>query len=446
MPEIQNPNIQAQGPGGGSGGGDMRSTIIFTLLILAGLLGYQYFVKPATPVQPPQQQAAQQGQQTSAQSSAAQTMVQPAATGTAAVPAVSAALETDTTVENELYKIDFTNRGGRVKHWILKHYVDTAGKPLDMVQPQASQKFGYPLSLFTYPNGPVSSSQLNNALYQVTVNGAPPSSTSPLLAPTSITFHYASAGLDVVKTFSFDSTFVVTADVEVKLNGTPVRALVEWPAGLGDMEEFLTSSPSSALKSSNSNQIRTSVASLIAWSSNGKQDSTVAKKVSGNATFTQPYSYAAISDLYFAAAFLPSNPDQATMVTLHNFIMVPRYPERSQQRQDSGRRNRSCCRRHQWDHASSSFRRTQGNRHSFLRPRHRRRRQSHRTKPRSAHPVRLLGVYRQASLHRAALHGSARHRQLGLGHHHFYHHLQPCHAAHSVHDDAFLTEDDAHSA
>jgi YidC/Oxa1 family membrane protein insertase len=321
LPEIQNPNIQLQGPGGGSGGGDMRSTIVFTLLILAGLLGYQYFVKPAAPTPPPAQQTAQQSQQSAAQLPAAQ--VQAPATGTATVPAVSASLETETTVENELYKIDFTNRGGQVKHWILKKFVDTSGKPLDMVQPQASQQFGYPLSLFAYPGGPVTSSQLNNALYQVTVNGAPPSGTAPLVAPTSITFHYASAGLDVVKTFSFDSTFVVTADVAVKLNGTPVRTLVQWPAGLGDMEEFLTASPSSALKASNSNQIRTSVASQIAWSSNGKQDSTVAKKVSGNATFTQPYSYAAISDLYFAAAFLPDNPDQATMVTLHNSIMVP---------------------------------------------------------------------------------------------------------------------------
>jgi YidC/Oxa1 family membrane protein insertase len=314
LPEIQNPNIQAQGPGGGSGGGDMRSTIIFTLLILAGLLGYQYFVKPATPVQPPQQQAAQQGQQTPAQSTVAQ--VQAPATGTATTPAVSASLETDTTVENESYKIDFTNRGGQVKHWILKHYVDTAGKPLDMVQPQASQKFGYPLSLFTYPNGPVSSSQLNNALYQVTVNGAPPSSTSPLLAPTSITFHYASAGLDVVKTFSFDSSFVVTADVAVKLNGTPVRALVEWPAGLGDMEEFL---PSSTTRS----QVRTSFTSYFAWSLDGKQDSIVAKKLSGNATLNAPYSYAAIMDLYFAAAFLPDNPQNTTVVTLHNSIDLP---------------------------------------------------------------------------------------------------------------------------
>jgi YidC/Oxa1 family membrane protein insertase len=315
LPEIQNPNIQAQGPGGGSGG-DMRSTIIFTLLILAGLLAYQYFVKPAAPPAPaPQSQSqpiAQPGQQASPEQAAAQ--AQPAANAVSATPAIGATLETDTTVENELYKIDFTNRGGRVKHWIIKNFVDTAGKPLDMVQPQASEQFGYPLSLYTYEQ-PLTS-QLNNALYEVTVNGTQPAGNGPLLAPTAITFHYAINGLDVVKTFRFDSSYVVTAEVAVRRNGTPVRSLVEWPAGLGDMEEFL---PSSTTRS----QVRTSFASSFAWSLDGKQDSIAAKKLSGNATLVAPYSYAAIMDLYFAAAFLPENPESATVVTLHNTIDLP---------------------------------------------------------------------------------------------------------------------------
>ena len=70
-----------------------------------------------------------------------------AAQAAAATPSIGAAVESDITVENELYKIVFTNRGARVKQWILKKYIDTAGKPLDMVQPQASEHFGYPLSL-----------------------------------------------------------------------------------------------------------------------------------------------------------------------------------------------------------------------------------------------------------------------------------------------------------
>ena len=110
-----------------------------------------------------------------------------------------------------------------------------------------------------------------------TVEGAQPSSTGLVVAPTTLTYHYAANGLDVVKTFKFDSSYVVGVEAEVKHNGVPVRALVEWPAGLGDMEEFL---PSSSTRST----VRTSAASMFAWSLDGKQDSIAAKKLSGNAT------------------------------------------------------------------------------------------------------------------------------------------------------------------
>jgi len=322
LPEIRNPNLQTPGTGGSGSGGDMRSTIVFTLLMLVVLLGFQYFrPTPSTPAPATQNQSqaaqpsglgAAQGQQAQPQMAAGSKQA-PAAT-----PAVAAAVETDTTVENERYKIVFTNRGAQVKSWILKGYYDTGGykggHPLDLVQPQVAARFGYPLSLFTYE--PALTTQLNQALYQVATSGAPPTATSLVLAPNALTFHYAANGLDVVKTFRFDSTYVVTVETQVKRNGAPVRALVAWPGGLGDMEEFL---PSSQTRST----ARTSASSQFAWSLEGKQDSMSAAKVSGDATIDQPYQYASIIDLYFAAAFLPDNPAGATLVTLHNTYDLP---------------------------------------------------------------------------------------------------------------------------
>ena len=321
MPEIRNPNLQSPGSGGGSGsGGDMRSTIAFTLLMLLVVLGFQYFKpKPATPVPAAQNQsqAAQQPGQPLAQGQQSQAQLAPGSAQAAApAPAVAAALETETTVENEQYKIVFTNRGAQVKHWILKKYFDTAGKPLDMVQPQAAAQFGFPLSFFTYE--PALTAQLNSALYQVTASGALPSATGHALAPqtNALTFHYAANGLDVVKTVRFDSSYVLTVEAEVKRNGAPVRALVAWPAGLGDMEEFLPSSPTRS-------QTRTSTQSQFAWSLNGKQDYQSVVKVGNNATLDQPYAYAAIADLYFVSAFLPDSLDRTSVVTLHNTIDLP---------------------------------------------------------------------------------------------------------------------------
>jgi len=323
LPEIRNPNLQAPGGSGGGSGGDMRSMMAFFLLMLVVLLGYQYFFKPQQPEPAPASQSQSQSQPAQTASQPA-TPGQPAQPQTAAgsvqappaTPTVAAALETETTVENEEYKIVFTNRGAQVKHWILKKYSDTAGKPLDMVQPQASEKFGFPLSLFTYE--PALNEELNKkALYQLTASGAQPSVTgyAEVPATNALTFHYAANGLDVVKTFRFDASYVITVEAEVKRNGEPVRALVQWPAGLGDMEEFV---PSSQPRS----QVPISASSLFAWSLEGKQNSIAAKKVSGNATLDQPYEYAAITDLYFAAAFLPGAPERTTLVTLHNSIDI----------------------------------------------------------------------------------------------------------------------------
>jgi YidC/Oxa1 family membrane protein insertase len=321
LPEIRNPNLQTQGPGGS--GGDMRSTMAFALLMLVVLLGYQYFFKPKpaeTPATtPPATQTQSQPAQPSGQTpSNPPGQPQPAAApaqASAATPAITAALETDTTIENQYYRIVFTNRGAQVKNWVLKKYFDTAGKPLDMVQPQAAARFGLPLSLFTYE--PALNEELNKkALYQLTVSGAQPSATGYAQVPATnaLTYHYAANGLEVVKTIRFDSSYVLTVEVQVKRNGAPVRALVAWPAGLGDMEEFL---PSSLTRSSS----RTP--SFFAWSLDGKQDSQASAKVSNGATLNQPYDYAAVIDLYFASVFLLDSPERATVVTLHNTIDLP---------------------------------------------------------------------------------------------------------------------------
>lgn len=309
LPEIRNPNLDSQGSGGGTsgGGGDFRSLMTFIFLALALLLAFQYF-KPKEEAPEPAQQTQQSVPPAQHASSG-----QPTSTGAtssdvqapSAVPAVVATAESETTVENEIYKIVFTNRGAQVKHWILKKYFDTAGKPLDLVQPQLAERFGLPLSLYTYESD--LTTQLNQGLYQ-------PSATGQVLAPDKLTFHYAQNGLEVEKTFQFDSSYVVSVQVQVHRNGSPVRALVEWPAALGDMEEFL---PSSQTRSTILTQ------SQIITSIDGKQDTIAAAKVSGNATSEQPYDYAALTDLYFAATFLPDTPQRATLVTLHNTVELP---------------------------------------------------------------------------------------------------------------------------
>ncbi len=310
MPEIKNPNAQSGGPGGG--GNSTSSTVLIWLVLLVGFLAYQTFYNKPKP-EPTQQPAQNQSQQTAQPAAPAATVPQPAAA--IAAPAaqasgVSAQAESITAVENDLYRIEISNRGAQVLHWILKKYNTTDGKPLDLVQPQLA-KFGLPLSLYTYEAG--LTQQLNGALYQVTVEGA--QAGGVVHAPATLVFHYAASGIDAVKSIHFDSSYLVDISTAVRRNGTPVRTLVQWPAGLGDMEEFLPNSTTRAV-------VRTSATSQYVTEINGKQETTSASKVSGNATFEQPFGYAAIMDLYFAAAFLPTNPERTTVVTLHNSLDV----------------------------------------------------------------------------------------------------------------------------
>ena len=299
MAEFRNPN--ASTPGSGGGGGDMRSTLAFVVLAMVALLAFQYF-KPPTPQPPPA--VATQPRPNASGPQAAVGLPVPTPSPASATAALVAAKETQTIVENELYKITFTNRGAQVKSWILKKYKDSQGRPLDLVNQRAAADFGYPLSVYTYEAG--LTTELNQALYQA-------SATGNVAAPAGIIFKYAKGPLTVTKTFTFNESYVIDTQVSVMRNGSPVRALLTWPSGLGDQEE-----------------VSQYAASKFAWSSDGKRDSTGPNKgmfsagVTGNATLEQPYDYAATIDLYFAAAFLPAVPSRATIVTLHNTIDAPK--------------------------------------------------------------------------------------------------------------------------
>jgi YidC/Oxa1 family membrane protein insertase len=292
LPEFRNPNQ------GGGGSQDNRSFLIMMIVMISVIFGLQYWrsqhnLQTASPDQPAAQPAAASSPAPSAQPASA-----PFASSTAAIPAVVAAAETSTVVENELYRITFSNRGGQVTSWILKKFKDTEGHPLDLVHDGASALYGYPLSLYTYDQG--LTRQLSSALYVASSSGT-------LEAPATLTFKYAAGNIAVTKTFSFGADYLVHADTVVLRDGLPIRALLSWPAGLGDTETAI---------SYNGAQVDTSAS--------GKVDHIAFKKVSGGATLNGPFDFAGVSDQYFAAVFLPDHPADASVVTLENKIDVTR--------------------------------------------------------------------------------------------------------------------------
>jgi YidC/Oxa1 family membrane protein insertase len=289
LPEFRNPN-----QGGGGGSQDNRSFLLMMIVALGVIFGLQYWKAQKNPaLESPDHPPAVS---TPAATSSATTPTPAAATTAAATPAVVAAAQSSTTVENTLYKITFSNQGGQVTSWILKKYKDNSDQPLDLVHQGAAERFGYPLSLYTYDDG--LTKQLSSALYV-------PSATGTLQAPATLTFKYSQGNLSVTKTFTFSDTYVIHADTEVLRDGAPVRALLSWPAGLGDAET-----------------VSTYAGAQIDTNANGKTDHLSFKKISGGATLNGPFDFAGISDQYFGVVFMPDSPDNASVVTFQHQIDV----------------------------------------------------------------------------------------------------------------------------
>ena len=292
MPEIKNPNQQG-------GGQDSKTMLAFTAIFIVMFFGLQYFKPKTTPETKPQthQQEQQATLATPAGSSGSSTTPATASARAKPANAVQASTESPTIVENELYRIQFSNRGAQVTSWILKKYKDADGKPLDLVNKQAAAQFGYPLSLFTYDAG--LRDKLAQALFV-------PSATGDVIAPATLTFTWSDGGVTARKTFTFDTSYVLHAETSVEQNGAPVTALLSWPSGFGDQDTL----PQYAKSTFNSMQ-------------SGKSTSDAYKKVAGGATLNGPFDWAGVSDLYFAAIFLPDAPQQTVAVQMHNEVTIP---------------------------------------------------------------------------------------------------------------------------
>jgi YidC/Oxa1 family membrane protein insertase len=290
LAEFQNPQQEP--------GMERRLLLVFALTFLVIML-FQPILKkyfPQPPAKPTTSET--QGQAPAplpTPTGAASPNATPSGVSTPSVAPQQASSESETVIENGLYRIVFTNRGAQVRSWVLKKYTDDAGKPLELVN-KASEKYGYPLSLWSYDQN--LGNKLNSALYVTTSTNS--------TAPAEITFAYSDGDVSVQKTFKFDHSYVVEARTSVAVKGVGVAAFLMWPAGFGDQ----TNGPQYA-------------SSQIVYQYDNRVERLAFKKVSGGGTLQGPFQWAGLSDQYFAAAFLPQDPQNTAMVTLRNSIEIP---------------------------------------------------------------------------------------------------------------------------
>ncbi len=315
MAEYKNPQSEP--------GADKR--MLIALLGVFLVLGLLQFILPKPPQPPPSQQQQQTQQQQPAQPSATPTATatpMPAGHPTAKAPAAAAKLpvkkadrEQEAVLDNGIYRITISNHGAVVKSWLLTEknpdgsykYTDNSGKPFDLVNQTAAPQLGYALSFFTYDKAVEKS--INEGLYVESSqsNGG-------------LTFDYSDGDLQVHKTFRAEKDHILDLETEVTRDGQRVQAFPQWPSGLGDQL-----APASFLSSK------------IDWAQNGnieRQDPASGgmfrskKWISGGHTSAGPYNWVATADRYFAVAFMPPDPKDATLVTLNSPADVPKNPER----------------------------------------------------------------------------------------------------------------------
>jgi YidC/Oxa1 family membrane protein insertase len=229
-------------------------------------------------------------------SGAPMNMANAPAPGAAATPpagSIAASNAQDYTLETNLYKVVFTNRGATVKSWTLKKFKDSAGDPLELVNEKAVPKVGNAFA-FNFRDKPPAT-DLNKALWV-----ARPSQNT-------VVFEYSDDQVHATKTFAVQpDSYLVQYSDEVTQNGMPVPHQVAWRGGFGDM----------AVKNAAGQQ------GAVHYDLEKNKLVRDAAKVAKNGPVNNDgaFSFAGIDDQYFAAAFLPPPNTALQMTTFQDTV------------------------------------------------------------------------------------------------------------------------------
>ena len=192
-----------------------------------------------------------------------------------------ASKETETVVEDDLYRVVFSNRGAVVTSWTLKRYQDDKGRPLELVNQPAAPELGYPFIVWTEQEE--LRKQLNDGLFQVRADRRRP--------PATVTFEYSDGTVSARKQFRFHrNSYVVEVSSQVHQNGDPLAHELAWRSGFGDHtvpDGHLTAAVVSKRAGKVQRQPYAKIKDAESQSSGG------------------PWLYGGIEDRFFAAIFMP---------------------------------------------------------------------------------------------------------------------------------------------
>jgi YidC/Oxa1 family membrane protein insertase len=276
--------------------------LVASLLSMIVFLGWTKYFAPKPPANLPQQNKPAEtstitpGPGSSTPASNIPPVIAPP-TSTAApstLSIISDSEERPIVVENNLYRVEFSNRGAVVKSWKLKKYKDDhkndQDKPqqrtLDLVNPEFVHQTGWPFSMVL--DDPQFEKAANNGLYKLAADS------TTLTAPADLKFTWSDGHLSITKTFHFDDSYVVTVETTSTFDGARVLAGIAWRGWFGDWT-VTDPAPSATINTF--------------YSEDGKLQTFLPKKLNGpeqwGNTWQGGKAFTGIEDRYFTATFLP---------------------------------------------------------------------------------------------------------------------------------------------
>jgi len=291
---------------------ESRRVILAVFLSFLALLLYQNFVvkprvAPATsgrqagrsgPASLPSGQVPPASDQAASQPA---TGPQPAAPGQAAV--VGANAEQDVIVETDHVRAVFSNRGGVLRSWRLKHYLDSRGEPIDIVPAAIRDPALKPFAI-SIPDQAASDqvalSRVNQALFRSSVNRLDLGSHAGTLA-----FDYEDAsGFAVTKRFDLQppgQPYIIRVSIQARQGSSTLPVTIHGGAGFGDLERAVAPSGFFAVSTYQAPQAIYQLGTDVTR--------TPATSLGAGATLQQKFRYAGVDDHYFLAALLPGDRD-----------------------------------------------------------------------------------------------------------------------------------------
>jgi YidC/Oxa1 family membrane protein insertase len=282
---------------------EIRLLIAFLLM---GVVVYltPYFIKTTPP--PKQQKTAQTAPASAGQPAASTAESKGAPEGPAEAAAATPPAPTPgatpqqplppLVIENDLFRVTFSNQGANVRSWQLKKYRGNDNKPLELTNPAAGLEF--PFSLYfpgQQPTSPVN--------WKYFAQAEDPDRLG-------VTFTFSDGHTVVRKVFRFQkSSYLSVVSTEATLDGNPLPARIEWRGGFGDLT---VSNPAGAQRTLYFNLDDNK---LVEQRTNAAKNGPVT--ASGN------FSFAGVADNYFGAVFLPEGSTHVDLTTFADTVATP---------------------------------------------------------------------------------------------------------------------------